>query len=578
MVSMIGYRCSFSTHRTYWITIGIVFFFLMVNAAPGMTWSAIAEGSYGLGVEREIELDSYYVNALAWSHNGEYIAAAPEASGGADRIRVWETGSGERRTRISGSGGGAAYDIGWTPDNAIILKRDSYTVWDLDDGFVRDFEAFTDESLLLAPYVDPTTHSKWFAVSTKVQENATEIHLYDVLRGRLEANVTISGYRLEYTSSYGSALSPNGERVAISVSSKDVERILVYDIPTKTVTVIRSSESRLALSPDGSMLVSAGFNHPSAHLWDTTTGAMLDELPTANKYGFETLAWSPDGEKLATSGHSDDNTEIWDPDSGKRIETVEGQLPAWSSDGRKLATYILGIDSSITIWSKDSDGDDIADVSDFLPNFNNNKFYLIVAISIAVAAVSIIVWFVRRRRFDSDEDEFQFEFEFEFEDEGELSYRPGNMVTPPSQPTLDRNSQPVYPQHSPQRTMSRYARPTVAATQGPQQVVIIQNIGQYIAGNKTTIVDSVIQRSSFDGAPSNVPHPGRATTRARTLDQQSKRQLLRQYEMVLRNVWNKGYLTETEQELLREMRLRDNITIDDHRRIERGLLKELHRS
>lgn len=94
--------------------------------------------------------------------------------------------------------------------------------------------------------------------------------------------------------------------------------------------------------------------------------------------------------------------------------------------------------------------------------------------------------------------------------------------------------------------------------------VIIQHIGQYIAGDKISIEDSVIQRSSVGG--------GGVTPNE--LERNDKTEVLEQYKSILHHVYGDGYVDSSEYELLKMLREREDITREDHERIEWEVLSE----
>ena len=96
--------------------------------------------------------------------------------------------------------------------------------------------------------------------------------------------------------------------------------------------------------------------------------------------------------------------------------------------------------------------------------------------------------------------------------------------------------------------------------------IIIQNIGEYIAGSKTSISDSVIQRSNI-----GVPRPPRVSELSRT----GKKKVLEEYKAILKHAWSDGNISKGEKAILDHIRWRDEITAEDHRRVENEILKEM---
>lgn len=95
---------------------------------------------------------------------------------------------------------------------------------------------------------------------------------------------------------------------------------------------------------------------------------------------------------------------------------------------------------------------------------------------------------------------------------------------------------------------------------------IIQNIGEYIAGSKTKISDSVIQRSEIGSS---------ATPRVSELANANKEKIMDEYRIILTQVWSDGTISEGEKAILDHIRWRDDINEDDHRKVENEILREM---
>ncbi len=100
------------------------------------------------------------------------------------------------------------------------------------------------------------------------------------------------------------------------------------------------SASRVAFSPDGSRLASAGTDH-TVKVWNSATGKELLSLDGHSK-PVNRLAFSPDGRRLA-SASNDHTVKLWDPASGQEALTLRGHSGdvlsvAFSPDGRWIAS------------------------------------------------------------------------------------------------------------------------------------------------------------------------------------------------------------------------------------------------
>jgi len=93
--------------------------------------------------------------------------------------------------------------------------------------------------------------------------------------------------------------------------------------------------------------------------------------------------------------------------------------------------------------------------------------------------------------------------------------------------------------------------------------VIVQNIGEYIAGSKVDITDSVVLRSQLG----NESPPD--------ADSFDRMMVLEAYRKLLREVLEDGQLSIQELEFLKNVREKKSISMDEHRRIEEEVLREM---
>jgi len=99
----------------------------------------------------------------------------------------------------------------------------------------------------------------------------------------------------------------------------------------------------------------------------------------------------------------------------------------------------------------------------------------------------------------------------------------------------------------------------------PPPPVWIRNIGKYIDGSEVNIKDSVIRRSSVSGVEDTPVWEPR---------DKSKEAVLSDYEEILRETWSDGKISEIQKKILDHIRERDEITMDDHRRLENKVIME----
>lgn len=112
------------------------------------------------------------------------------------------------------------------------------------------------------------------------------------------------------------------------------------------------SQSKIAWSPDGSVVASGDGPEGGILLWDAETGRVKRRLDGHTNRVFA-LAFSPDGALLA-SGSQDETVRLWDVRSGalKRTLTEHGtsvHALAFSADGTRLAS--ADIDREVKVWT-----------------------------------------------------------------------------------------------------------------------------------------------------------------------------------------------------------------------------------
>ena len=102
----------------------------------------------------------------------------------------------------------------------------------------------------------------------------------------------------------------------------------------------RGAMFHVSISPDGKTLATGGLDG-TIRLWDVDTGKFVKCLLGHNSYVYR-LAWSPDGNTLASAGAHDGSCGLWDVKSGvlrRAIRSPHGVVTfvAWSPNGRQIA-------------------------------------------------------------------------------------------------------------------------------------------------------------------------------------------------------------------------------------------------
>ena len=147
-------------------------------------------------------------------------------------------------------------------------------------------------------------------------------------------------------------LSPDGSRI-ITAGFND-NTIKIWDLRTgEELMTLRGHESRmqaLAISADGKRIASCGDDR-MIKLYDAQSGTDVTTL-RGHRGSVLTIAFSPDGKKLV-SGSFDETVKLWDAVTGAEVYTLEGHRDslasvAFSPDGKRIVSG--SCDKTIKLW------------------------------------------------------------------------------------------------------------------------------------------------------------------------------------------------------------------------------------
>jgi WD40 repeat protein/serine/threonine protein kinase len=152
------------------------------------------------------------------------------------------------------------------------------------------------------------------------------------------------------------AISPDG-RTGASVSD---EATIIWDLASGEIMRKQDGHeafiSHVAFSPDGQHLVTGGWgDNPSIVLWDATSGEIIDRFPAGSSVA--EMMYTPDGSAILTIGFEDGILRMIDSESGEIIREMDaglgteaGTLVALdvSSDGRRAITGYEN--SDVLLW------------------------------------------------------------------------------------------------------------------------------------------------------------------------------------------------------------------------------------
>jgi WD40 repeat protein/basic membrane lipoprotein Med (substrate-binding protein (PBP1-ABC) superfamily)/DNA-binding SARP family transcriptional activator len=267
--------------------------------------------------------------AISFSPDGEWIAAATFDG----RVSLWNAST-YNQIHSLGSGESMMIGLAFSPDGSQLAASDAdgkVTIWDFSSGeellsfyahadWILDIEFSPDGTRLATTSLDGS--AKIWDVSTGQEL----LQLAGHTNGILSVTFNPSGERLATASQDGTIRLWN---VALS------REWLSYPIP--------EGVSRIAFSPDSSLLVAGTGNQGEIHLWDLATGEEAVQFSDGgHPGGVEAVAISPDGSRLASVG-GDASLKIWDIDTGQLLNTKDEPEfsvihdVAYSPDGSLLA-------------------------------------------------------------------------------------------------------------------------------------------------------------------------------------------------------------------------------------------------
>jgi WD40 repeat protein len=303
---------------------------------------------------------SNVVTSVAFSPDGLTLA-----SGSWDgTLKLWEVGDGRPKLKQTFRGE-------WDEVEAVAFAPDGSTIAGLGVGFdnvpfgmVKVWAIGATRGRVLIRQegkIDAIAFSPDGATLATACGDRGSVMLLDVPTG--EERAVLSGHRAPI---WAMAYAPDGKGLAVAsgvvpalagpAGAGDTGEVRLWDL----AATVPSTRARLdshehgvisvAISPDGAMLASGGFDR-TVKIWNMHTGRERASL-TGHKGWVAAVAFSPDGSLLATGSH-DQLIKLWDAATGQELAILGAHSGAvytlaFSPDGSRLASGSL--DGTVRVW------------------------------------------------------------------------------------------------------------------------------------------------------------------------------------------------------------------------------------
>ena len=191
-------------------------------------------------------------------------------------------------------------------------------------------------------------HAEWIEFEKFSADSKTIVSVGDAIRlWDIERREVISSLQVGYT--HPIALSPNGKLIAYEKSKGNIH---LWDIPHQKRIDVWEAHPRwlreLAFRPDGKLLAS-GDSKGLIRLWDLDTRQLIGELNSPLSQGVEALRFTPDGKTLISVDRA--TTYLWNVETKKQIGQLNqgaSRAIALTPDGRFLASAAAAVSSNLT--------------------------------------------------------------------------------------------------------------------------------------------------------------------------------------------------------------------------------------
>lgn len=309
-----------------------------------------------------------YVNAIAWSPDGKYLASLDQRE---HFLYIWQI-AGNKLLYKKFNPSGVLAGLTFTSDGRFVLAsafeptgERAFSVWNLSTG-----EKIIDVQGPPRETRDGNNNANKIAASpdgkyiVALHFGGNRFTVYDASTWKI-----VNVVRFQRPAKYVAAISPDSARIAVGGGYGHVE---VYNLTTGQLLSSFVVEPKpkgggrvhgLDFSPDGKILAvgsQVDINQPSMQLrlWDAMRYELIREYLTDESHEVRSLSYSPDGLYVATVGGSHPTRiRVWDANSTRMVGEIrpsdQTAVVAFSPTNNAIA---YGDGSSVHVCSLKSAG------------------------------------------------------------------------------------------------------------------------------------------------------------------------------------------------------------------------------
>jgi WD40 repeat protein len=322
--------------------------------------TTIYQGLAELREKRRISNLPSQIWGVAFSPRNDLLVSVMQGSQA--QLQFWSSSTGELLGSVLAPYGGFVMSLRWSPDGERIFvgtSPESAIITPCsNEKLVRYFNScvgtITDIVVTVGSEEKPAGAGVWSSprgdllLTTSFQGAA---RLWSTKDG-VESLPPLEGAK----SSTSVAYSPDGKRIAVGVSSGEIE---IYDSTSRKLEKrLKPKEAgvnapfSIAFDPVDSNLLAAGYQNPVARLWDIRSGG--ETLLKADGGNAFQVAFDPKG-KFVVTASNDGAVRIWriEGNSASEFARLDGHLgPVFSVDVSKEGLIASGsADRSIRLWT-----------------------------------------------------------------------------------------------------------------------------------------------------------------------------------------------------------------------------------